>query len=81
MTKKELIEENKKLKDRIKDLENNPNNINVNRINVVLENKQELFIYKDQNRKNAIVFQFTTGIAVIPCAINSFTVIYDEKRQ
>ena len=79
MTKKELIEENKKLKDRIKDLENNPNNINVNRINVALEDKQELLIYKDQNRRNAIVFQFTTGTAIIPCAINSFTVIYNKE--
>jgi len=79
MTKKELIEENELLKKRIKELENNPNNINVNRVNILLEENQELLIYKDQNRENAIVFQFTTSAAIIPHAINSFTVIYNKE--
>jgi len=79
MTKKELIEENELLKKRIKELENNPNNINVNRVNILLEENQELLIYKDQNRESAIVFQFTTSTAIIPHAINSFTVVYNKE--
>jgi len=79
MTKRELIEENELLKKRIKDLEDNPNNINVNRVNVLLEEEQELLIYKDQNRENAIVLQFTASAAIIPHAGNSFTVVYNKE--
>ena len=81
MTKTQLIEENEKLKSRVKELESRINDIDVDRIKMVLgKNKFNRTIegtaYRDPDRRDAIVFQFTDGVAIIPHAANSFTVCF-----
>ena len=83
MTKAQLIEENEKLKARVKELENRVNDIDVDRIKMVLGKNNfgrtiEGIAYRDPDRRDAIVFQFTDGIAIVPHAANSFTIVFER---